>query len=340
MSRRALVVVNYRSSSLALAAIRSARAASSEPLQVVVVDNSTDDAEAAALRSACDVLLTPSRNLGYAAAINLARRSIEAELMIVSNPDVIFGPASIDLLDIGAPIAGPALFWDDACQWHLPPADRYTTPERLDAALGIRSQTWAMIRDRRRTRHRIAFWSDPRTRIVPAISGAVMAIRLDAFDRLGGFDERFFLYFEETDFLRRAGEIMYVPAARCRHIYNQSAAGSAEAQQHYAESERKYLERWSGRGVTGVIKRLERSRTQRSNAAASGATIEVVGEHVVIEASPLPDFDTAAGFFPKGEPIVVPPEVVGTYRGDVLWLRVVERGTGRALKTYARKIVT
>src|ERR1700682_2947777 len=141
MSRRALVVVNYRSSPLALEAIRSARTASIEPLQVVVVDNSVDEAEAATLRGACDVLLTPSRNLGYAAAINLARRSTDAELMIVSNPDVVFAPQAIDALDIGVPVAGPALFWDDALKWRLPPSDRYLTHERLDSALASRSRT-------------------------------------------------------------------------------------------------------------------------------------------------------------------------------------------------------
>ena len=46
MTSIALLVVNYRSSALALDAIRTARAASSRPLQVVAVDNSVDSAEA------------------------------------------------------------------------------------------------------------------------------------------------------------------------------------------------------------------------------------------------------------------------------------------------------
>jgi N-acetylglucosaminyl-diphospho-decaprenol L-rhamnosyltransferase len=339
MSSRALIVVNYRSSELAWAAIRSARAASSQPLQVIVVDNSVDTGECEALRGACDLLLAPSRNLGYAGAINLARRSVDAELMIVINPDVVFFAHAIDALDLGVPVAGPALFWDDAQSWMLPPADRYTTGERLDAALASRVGAWARARDRRRVRQRVDFWSRREPARVGAISGAVMAIRTEAFDRAGGFDERFFLYFEETDFLRRAGEIWYVPAARCRHIYNQSAAGSPEAARHYAESERKYLEKWSGRAVTNAIKWIERP----SAAAFEGSEGDIVLDRqdvlddVMIEASPLPGFDTAAGCFPRSRRVDIAPEILAAYRGEALHLRVVERASGRVLATYVRR---
>jgi hypothetical protein len=134
------------------------------------------------------------------------------------------------LVDAGAAVAGPALFWDDGYRWLLPPAELHTRSEIIDRAVASRWRMWAARRDRRRFRARLAFWEIERTTRVRAISGAVMAIRAKAFDEAGGFDERFHLYFEESDFLRRVrGEIAYVPAARCRHLYNQSAAGSAEA---------------------------------------------------------------------------------------------------------------
>ena len=335
MSSRTLIVVNYHSSSLALQAIRSARAASSEPLRVVVADNSVDDDEASTLRGACEVLLTPPGNLGYAAAINLARRFVDTELMIVANPDVVFAPNALDALDMGAPVAGPALFWDDAHTWMLPPADPYTTLSRLDAALATRSRLWSGVRDRRRFRQRLDFWSIAVPTRVPAISGAVMAIRTDLFDRLGGFDERFFLYFEETDFLRRAGEVWYVPASRCRHIYNQSAAGSPDAARYYAESERKYLEKWSGVATTRLIKRIELEAAPAIPVGSSEIALNSDG--MVVEASPNASFDTAAGLFALGRSVVIPPEVWSSYRSDVLWLRVVERASGAVLATFSQR---
>jgi hypothetical protein len=55
---------------------------------------------------------------------------------------------------------------------------------------------------------------------------------------------------------------------------------------------------------------------------------------VVIEASPLPTFDTAAGHFGNAE---LPDDVWRAYRAEVLYLRVVERESSRVLVTYARR---
>ena len=110
---------------------------------------------------------------------------------MVSNPDVRFAAGAIDALaGAGAAVAGPALFWDDARQWLLPPAELHTRGEVLDRALASRWDGWAARRDRRRVRARLAFWRLARTTRVRALSGAVMAIRAKAFDEAGGFDER------------------------------------------------------------------------------------------------------------------------------------------------------
>lgn len=325
MTSVALLVVNYRSSALALDAIRTARAASARPLQVVVVDNSVDPAEVEALRGAADVVIASPSNVGYAAAINAGRRACDAELIVVSNPDVRFADGAIDALaDAGAAVAGPALFWDDAQRWILPPADLHTRAEVVDRVLAGRSRAWARRRDRRRFRARLGFWSLQRTTRVRAVSGAVMAIRAKAFDQAGGFDERFPLYFEENDFLRRVpGEIAYVPAARCRHLYNQSAGGSPEAAVAYARSEGEYLRKWGGAWAKSLEQPIEPSEPD-------GGAGE---DEIVTEASPLPNFETAAGFLGDAED--VPADVWAVYRGETLYMRAMTRG-GRLLRAWSR----
>jgi N-acetylglucosaminyl-diphospho-decaprenol L-rhamnosyltransferase len=335
MTSRSLLVVNYRSATLSLQAIRSARAASLEPLQVVVVDNSCDAAEADALRGHADSLIVSDRNRGYAGAINLGRRSCEGELLIVSNPDVVFAPHAIDeLAGSGAAVAGPAFFWDDAHRWLLPPSDLHTGREKLDEVLASRSCAWRQQRDRRRFFARVAFWEHERPARVAALSGAVMAIRTSDFDALAGFDERFALYFEETDFLRRiAGirrPIVYVPAAKCRHLYNQSAGQVAdEAAARYAESELRYLEKWNGPFAARLLKRLERAVS--SEAPATGELVLPRVEDVVVEASPLATFDTAAGHFPRERTVSLPDEVRVSLHGGPVYLRAVDRRTGEVL---------
>jgi hypothetical protein len=184
---------------------------------------------------------------------------------------------------------------------------------------------WTRRRSRQRFTDRVAFWSLDRTIAVDALSGAVMAIRASAFDAAAGFDERFPLYFEENDFLRRVrGGVVYVPSARCRHLYNQSAAGSAEAAALYARSEMLYLRKWGG----AFAKRFERG--QSASEAAGGESGDIV-----IEASPLASFETAAGHF-GSDVTEVSDEIWSSYRGGVLYLRTVDRRTGRVLRTWTK----
>ena len=335
-----LLIVNYRSAELAIGAIRSARESTASPLQVVVVDNSVDAREAAALRPHCDVLIESSSNVGYAAAINAGRKKCDAAVIVVSNPDVVFRRDSIDRLASAlgdrTAAAGPALFWDDACKWILPPADRQTLIDKLDGAVASRSGSWFEWRDRRRIRDRIRFWQLAENTEVPAISGAVMAISASEFDAVGGFDERYRLYFEETDFLRRVNargkRVLYVPGAKCRHLYNQSAGQSNEAASLFEQSERAYLEKWYGATARNAVTRLTREVRLPEPTTAPPTTL---GPDFVVEASPLRTFATAAGYFPGRDPVTIPDEVWRSYRGRTLYLRLVRRADGRVVTTWA-----
>lgn len=329
-----LLVVNYRSASLAAEAIRTARAASSQPLQVVAVDNSEDAAEAEALRAFADVVIASKTNRGYAGGINDGRKACAGEAIVICNPDVTFAGSAIDRLvselrgDVAA--AGPALFWDDAHRWFLPPADRYTTLEKLDQVFATRSSRWLEQRGRRRFLRRVAFWSLTETINVPTLSGAVMAVRAADLDAAGGFDERFRLYFEETDFLRRLAErrkrIVYVPAARCRHMYNQSAGQvPEEAAARFAESEMRYLEKWSGPFMARLLKKLEKPLPPLGEMQETKSD-----EEVITEASPSPAFETAAGHFGVAE---LPGEIRSSLKTP-FYLRTVARRTGQVLATY------
>jgi N-acetylglucosaminyl-diphospho-decaprenol L-rhamnosyltransferase len=332
-----LLIVNYRSAALAIEAIRTARGTTSSQLEIIVVDNSCDANEAEALRPHADRLIASTTNRGYAGAINDGRRACSGEVIVVSNPDVRFDAGSIDALVAALTgevvVAGPALYWDDAFTWILPPSELHTAREKVGEVLASRSRGYAASRDRRRIEQRIAFWSSKVTRNVEAISGAVMAIRATAFDELGGFEERFFLYFEETDFLRRVGKrgVAYVPSARCRHLYNQSAAQSSEAAALYAQSEMRYLEKWNGPFVARLLKRLERPALKGAQAPSPAQRGDFV-----IEASPLESFEMAAGHFASTTDVELPAEVWDSYRGNALYLRVIERATARVVGTFVR----
>lgn len=337
-----LLIVNFHSAALAAAAIASARASTASALEIVVVDNSVDPAEAEALRGcAPDALIVSEGNRGYAGAINAGRPACHGDAIVVANPDVTFGAGALDLLAgalaAGAAAAGPAFFWDEAYEWHLPPADGGRALQKLDEVLATRSARWAAERDRRRFLRRVDFWSLTDPTPADALSGAVLAIRAGDFDEAEGFDERFALYFEEIDFLRRLRErrrrVVYVPAAKCRHLYNQSARRlPTEAARRYAESEAKYLAKWNGPLLAAVLKRMERAASVEPAEPLPGP-LRLTRDDVVVEASPLPGFSTAAGCFAAGT-ISLPAEVLATAAMPI-YLRAVVRSTGEVLGRWS-----
>jgi GT2 family glycosyltransferase len=342
-----LLVINYRSSALAAEAVRSARAASNDPLQVVVVDNSEDPQEIEHLRaSGADEIVAAPRNLGYAGGINLGRPRCRGEFLVIANPDVVFRESAIsELIDRvrrGAAVTGPRLVWDQAGRWTLPPADMPTLASKGAEVLASWSRSAAAARERDRIRDRIRFWRRTEPAAVDAISGAVLAMRAAVFDRAGGFDERYFLYFEEMDFLRRVSAdaprlIEYVPAAVVRHLYSQSAGAAGDASRRYPESEQIFYRRWYGSFGERLMKLGRPPAADRSvpDELPLDASVEVPASpsSVLVELSPLPDFHSAAGSFVNGGPVQVPAEIREAYRGDRLFLRLVDPGTLQILRS-------
>lgn len=346
-SQRSLLIVNYRSASLTAEAIRSARASSSVPLQVVVVDNSVDEGELSLLRDVgFDELIRAPENRGYAGGINLGLVACQSDQLIIANPDVVFGDQCIDLLfaqtDNGAAISGPAFFWDKEHRWFLPPADRPSWGGKFDELIAARSSRWAQRRGRRRFARRIAFWSLERPTRVDALSGAVMCTRKSWIEKMGGFDERYKLYFEEIDLMTRgqaAGHSMiYVPEAHCRHLYNQSAALAPGTDERYAESEIEYYRKWVGQSSLMLMRvmggALPAPDVPFVPLGDGRVPMDLPPRDLVVEASPLSSFDSAAGCFPFDPEVEFPRSIRASYRGNELFIRVVRRSDGEVLRRF------
>jgi N-acetylglucosaminyl-diphospho-decaprenol L-rhamnosyltransferase len=205
-------------------------AAESIDAPLVVADNASTDGTLELLRSTANehptlIVHEMGRNAGYSAAVNAAFREVAGRDVLLINPDIELADAEPILalsrvLD-RAPriaIAAPRLLGDEG---EVQPNARLfpsivgmlgsTGLGRMLPPLGRRYE--AFVGPSRSDHPLTVDW----------VIGAAMMIRRDAFEQVGGWDEGFFLYIEDTEFCRsciRAGwDVVYVPEIRLRHRY-------------------------------------------------------------------------------------------------------------------------
>lgn len=229
-ARFAVVAVTYSPGEHLAGLLRSLPHATGRDPHVVMADNgSTDGAPEAAEREFDFAeLLHTGGNVGYGAAINRAVREISRrgdefrdDFLLVVNPDVAFEPGSVDvLLDAArrwprAGALGPRINDPDGTGY---PSAR-ALPSLLDGAgHALLGRIWPANpfsaryhADTDTTTERVAGW----------LSGACLLLRREAFEAVGGFDENYFMYFEDVDLcdrLARSGwRSVYVPGAVITH---------------------------------------------------------------------------------------------------------------------------
>lgn len=235
----AVVIVNYRTPELVVDCLRTlaAEVAVEPGLRAVVVDNASADESVAVIEGAIRdnqwtwaALKSLGRNGGFAFGNNAAIRELIARpdppaYVWLLNPDTLVRPGSatalIDFMqahpDVG--IAGGRLEFPDS----TPQTAAFQFPSlvaELEDTIRIGLVTKMLARFRVpgpiRTRPHPTDW----------VNGASMIVRREVFDSVGLMDEGYFLYFEETDFCRRAKlagwPVWHVPASRVVHLEGQS----------------------------------------------------------------------------------------------------------------------
>lgn len=91
-------------------------------------------------------------------------------------------------------------------------------------------------------------WSGyDKTMEIPCLSGCFMFVRMDVIKKIGGFDERYFLYAEDMDFCRRIGEVsstMFYPKVCVYHTFHRASYRSAKYLLLHMSSICKYFNKW------------------------------------------------------------------------------------------------
>lgn len=249
-----LVVVCHHSSQVAPQCVTSFRRAaehSGVEVEVVAVEQSEDAGEAEAIADlAVDrVIVRPNR--GYAAGLNVGIDAAVGDVVVLANPDLVFLDESLfpmlGAVDAGFDVVGPQFFWDVEGSFLLPPAEDPTP----------RAEAWRTLRRRWRWAWTsgLGDWLQEIWRVwtatgaveVPSLRGALLAVPRAALERFGRFDEGYFLYYEETEWLlraRRAGARLALAAdAGVVHKWGHATARRSDRGDIEEGSRQRFLQR-------------------------------------------------------------------------------------------------
>lgn len=216
-----VIIVNYNASSHLLRAVTSVLKLKNTEL--ILFDNaSTDDSLAHLPRSSRLTIIRSPQNLGFAAGVNRSVRQARGHNLFLLNPDATLTEEALELMLSelshrgGEAIIAPRLLNPN----HSPQPSCY---HRQSLGNAIKEYWFG---------HRGAYSKYlPSTTTPTSVDIAVAAAYLttrQTWDRLGGLDEKFFLYFEDLDFCDRARQlnipIIYLPTAKVVHAHGVSSA--------------------------------------------------------------------------------------------------------------------
>lgn len=228
MPKVAVVILNYKVKDLTLAAVRSIKKSTHKNISIYVVDNNSNDGLSGEVGD--DVFFIQNKeNLGYSGGNNVGIKQAlkeKADYILVLNPDTeVKDDAIFQMLKVveqeGVGIVGPKIYFaDKKTIWYAggifdfnSVIGKHRGVDELDRAqYDITSET-------------------------DFVTGAAIMISKQVIEKIGLFDERYFLYYEDSDYCVRAKKahfkIMYVPEAIVYHLNAQSTKLGSPLQDYY-----------------------------------------------------------------------------------------------------------
>ena len=243
-----IVIVTYNSESTIVSCLKSILE-STVDTKVTVVDNNSKDRTVSVIKKNTPsvILIENKSNLGFGSAMNLGVKEIEGRYFFLLNPDTkIIRGALANMItymenhpDVG--ILGPKLIhFDGSVQKEMTPFPTLV------------SEVLTLLKFHRLPIFKFAVYPNydyEKTREAEHLMGAALLVRKEVFDKIGFFDEKFFLWFEETDLEKRAKEagfkLIYYPQAVVKHLVGHSTKqiNSIKRQAIWNQSLRYYFQK-------------------------------------------------------------------------------------------------
>lgn len=200
---------------------------------IIVVDNQSDDQSIAMIEPLkFDLpqlkIIQTGENAGFGRACNIGATYADTDYLLFLNPDAALYPDSLQ--KIISYMQEDAQQQVGICGVQLIDSNGHIAKScaRFPSAAGFTTHALGIDRIFPKLGHKMLEWSHDQTRVVEQVIGAFFFIRREVFVKLNGFDERFFVYFEEVDLSKRANQngwkSVYLAQAQAFH----SGGGTSE----------------------------------------------------------------------------------------------------------------
>ncbi len=225
--------------------------------EIVVVDNGSTDATEGMIDKGFPWVsyVRNEENRGFAAAVNLGYRHVSGDFILFLNSDTRVLPGEIEKMvafmgqEPKVGVAAPQLIYED-----MRPQRSFALTPSLALEVIPPPLLEAVFPGRYRTKGQgVSSAMD-----VESVIGAAIMVRRQAFDLVGGFDERFFFFLEETDFCLRTGEkgyrVVFFPGSRLIHLQGKTVSRNwVSGRIEYSISLYKFIRKYHSRAYYKVF---------------------------------------------------------------------------------------
>lgn len=244
-----IILVNYNGADVVLDCLRSlVQCLHAIPYEIIVVDNASTDGSAALIDKNFPTvqLIQQAENRGFGAGNNVGAKRAKGEFLFLLNTDILLIsdvlPPLVALMkehsDVGI-IGTKLLNADDSLQLSV----------AAEISLVGEYQTLKQLKQYNKPQQRKAIEQQfEQIQVVDIVIGASFFIRQSLFEALYGFDETFFMYFEESDLCQRVRDrgwrILYTPEVSITHLGGYSVSKVSEQMQvEYRRSQLYYYQK-------------------------------------------------------------------------------------------------
>jgi GT2 family glycosyltransferase len=253
-----IIIPNYRSEHYLktnIASIYDKIGPSDLAFEVIIVNNDKEERLEEVQSQFQEILIqNHGKNIGFGAAINLGAKKAKGKYLFFLNPDCEIISQNIECVireleeNPKTGVIGSQLIGNDGQiqEWSAGAEITIINLIRNNIGLSGSRKIW------RKKNKAKASW----------VAGTALFIKKELFDKIGGFDEKFFMYFEDADLCKRArnygSEIYYLPEFKVRHFGGGSYESKKVQKENYYNSQEQYFKKYYGIPGYLIVKTLRK----------------------------------------------------------------------------------